>query len=67
MNERDFVYWLRGYFEMTKPEELNKETTKIIKDHLDKVMVQKEVKEFLQRGHSPLIPGNIERLGTLTC
>lgn len=41
MNERDFVYWLQGFFEMTNVENLTKEQVKMIKDHLSLVMEKK--------------------------
>lgn len=42
MNERDFCYWLKGYFELSENSEwasaeLTSKQQKIIKDHLDLV------------------------------
>ena len=38
MTERDFVYWLQGFFEMTEAKEVTPEQVQIIKDHLSLVM-----------------------------
>ncbi len=35
MNERDFCYWLRGFFELTNSKKLNKQQVKMIKEHMD--------------------------------
>ena len=37
MNERDFCYWLQGFFELAEAEELNREQLKAIKEHLQLV------------------------------
>lgn len=37
MTERDFAYWLQGFFEIANPEIMTKEQIQIIKDHLDLV------------------------------
>jgi len=50
MNERDFVYWLRGFFEMTKATTLTDEQTKMIQEHLNKVVIYKKLEEM-----SPLL------------
>lgn len=34
MNEREFCYWLQGFFEVGNPKQLSPEQTQIIKDHL---------------------------------
>lgn len=34
MNETNFCYWLQGYFELNKSEELTIEQVKVIKEHL---------------------------------
>jgi hypothetical protein len=34
MTPEQFTYWLQGYFEISNATELNKEQTKVIKDHL---------------------------------
>jgi len=41
MNERDFVFWLKGYIEIHKPMVLDKEELDVIKEHLDKVVPYK--------------------------
>lgn len=38
MTERDFVYWLRGFIELAKPEGMTLEQVKEVKRHLDLVM-----------------------------
>ena len=38
MTARDFIYWLRGFLEMTSPETLTKQQLEIINDHLEKAM-----------------------------
>lgn len=37
MTDRDFAYWLKGFFEIANPETITKEQIQIIKDHLDLV------------------------------
>ena len=37
MTTRDYVYWLQGFFEISKAEELNKEQVLMIKNHLNLV------------------------------
>ena len=37
MNERDFVFWLKGFFEMANPVSLGDAHTLMIKKHLDLV------------------------------
>lgn len=37
MNERDFVYWMQGFFELSNSAYLDERQTKIIKDHLQLV------------------------------
>lgn len=49
MNERDFVYWLRGYFEINNPTTLNKEQTKCVKDHLDLVFTNVTQKKGMKK------------------
>ncbi len=39
MTSRDFVYWLQGFFELSKPTELNAEQTLAIRNHLAMVFV----------------------------
>jgi len=38
MTERDFVYWLKGFFELTQADKIDKKQMKMIKEHLDLVM-----------------------------
>ena len=48
MTERDFVYWLQGYFEITDLDNLTKEQVKMIKSHLNLVFhhtIDKQYKE----------------------
>lgn len=40
MNERDFLYWLRGIFEVLDPDSLTKEQVDIIKRHMKLVFPQ---------------------------
>jgi hypothetical protein len=37
MNERDFYYWLRGYFELTETDSLTSSQVAVIKEHMDLV------------------------------
>lgn len=37
MNAEQFLYWIRGYFEITQPSTINEKETKVIKEHLDRV------------------------------
>ena len=37
MNEREFCYWLQGYFELTRTKTLTLAQIQIIKDHLNLV------------------------------
>lgn len=46
MNERDFCYWLQGFFELNNVEEVNKEQVEVIKEHL-KLVFTKETKIFI--------------------
>jgi hypothetical protein len=34
MNERDFYYWLRGYFELTETDSLTSSQVAVIKEHM---------------------------------
>lgn len=38
MNERDFVYWLQGFFELTESKELTPDQVRIIREHLSLVL-----------------------------
>lgn len=37
MTSRDFCYWLQGYFEISKPQEIKKEEVEMIQKHLNLV------------------------------
>ena len=37
MNERDFYYWLRGYFELTETDSLTSSQVAVIKEHMELV------------------------------
>lgn len=37
MNERDFFYWLQGFFELSDAAELNRQQVKVIKEHMSLV------------------------------
>lgn len=34
MNERDFVYWLQGFLEMSDPQNITPAQIQMIKDHI---------------------------------
>ena len=38
MTERDFVYWLQGFLEVTNPETITAEQIQIIKNHIKLVL-----------------------------
>jgi len=38
MTEKDFCYWLQGFFELNGVEALSEEQTKIIQEHLQLVL-----------------------------
>lgn len=65
MTSRDFVYWLQGFIEITKPETINAEQTKVIQNHLNLVfrheidpsMGDKEHQNILNQIHSGNILG----------
>lgn len=38
MEQRDFIYWLNGFFELSKATTLDETQVEIIKDHLSLVM-----------------------------
>lgn len=46
MTMHDFVYWLRGYFELENPTSLNEEQVKKIKEHLDMVFVESDTPKY---------------------
>ena len=55
MNERDFVYWLQGFFEISREKSLDESQTKIIKEHLALVFM-KITKEKLDDDLKKMIP-----------
>lgn len=38
MNERDFCYWLQGYFELNGTRELSAKQVEIVREHLQLVL-----------------------------
>jgi hypothetical protein len=40
MTERDFAYWLQGFFEVSGAKELTKEQVQMIKEHLDLLFIK---------------------------
>lgn len=57
MNERDFYYWLQGFFELSGAKELNKRQVKMIKEHMELVtnkVTETSVEE--QSGQSESMP-----------
>ena len=65
MTSEQFVMWLHGYFEIAKPETIDKAQTEIIKKHLDLLFDCKTnpetdmVKEKKLVQMDPLMKGNI--------
>jgi len=49
MNERDFAYWLQGFFEMTESESLSSAQVKMIKEHLALVF-DKQTGKIVSKG-----------------
>lgn len=45
MTERDFIYWLNGFLELSGATELDEKQVKCIKDHL-KLVMKKETPEM---------------------
>lgn len=43
MNERDFAYWLQGFFELTDTDNLTKEQVAVIKQHLNLVFKKETI------------------------
>ena len=41
MNEKEFVYWLQGFFELSGAEQLDQTQVKMIKEHLQLVFEKK--------------------------
>ncbi len=60
MTSRDFVYWLQGYFEISKETQLDEHQVDLIKRHLGMVFIHeidpsyggKDVQEKLNEIHS---------------
>lgn len=57
MNERDFCYWLKGFFELTEASNITKEQFMIISEHLDLVF-DKKTKLTLEASKKENIPQN---------
>lgn len=38
MNERDFLYWLQGFLELSGQESLSKEQVQVIREHISLVL-----------------------------
>lgn len=55
MNERDFVYWLQGFFEISGSEKLTEQQVQIIKDHI-KVCIEKQNNPFKMSPSSNINP-----------
>lgn len=53
MTERDFIYWLNGFLELSKVESLNKEQLDEIKKHISLVITKVDIP-------APTIPGGID-------
>ena len=50
MSENEFIYWLKGFFELTDPETLTKEQVKLIKFKLEEAVIDKKsVGQYLSR------------------
>ena len=47
MTERDFIYWLNGFFELSNPSTLDEKQVQIIKEHLAFVL-NKQTPTMLQ-------------------
>lgn len=45
MNERDFCYWLKGFFELSGETDITEEQAAVIKEHLDLVFDKVTTKE----------------------
>lgn len=57
MNEKEFCYWLKGFFELTDADSVDATQVAMIKEHLDLVFtkVTKTKKELLQEVAYPAI------------
>lgn len=61
MTSRDFCYWLRGYFEVSRPQTISKTETEMIQKHLslvfeheiDPSMGDEKHQEKLNEIHNP--------------
>lgn len=51
MTERDFIYWLNGYLELSDAKTLTAEQVKCVKDHL-KLVLKKETPAY-RLTHNP--------------
>jgi hypothetical protein len=49
MTAQEFCYWLQGFFEVAKPNEITPEQAKMIEEHLQLVFTK-------VTGHSPYTP-----------
>jgi hypothetical protein len=56
MNERDFVYWLNGYLELTGETSLSPAQVQIVKDHLNLVLDKKTPSRELKQTPPPFRP-----------
>jgi hypothetical protein len=61
MTEKEFIVWLKGYFEIQNPKEIPEKETQIIRDHLEtffkKVTPERHEIKIIE---SPAVPpGNI--------
>lgn len=61
MTPEQFVYWLRGFVEISGSKELTKEQMQIVQDHLDlvltKVTPQRDPRDNRRCEKTPLKPG----------
>lgn len=54
MSERDFIYWLQGFFELSETDALTEEQVRSIKDHI--ALVLKKETQPLKRTKSRTSP-----------
>ena len=62
MTDRDFVFWLQGFFELRKPGPISKEQARVIEEHLSLVLTKEtkhSVKDFYRTFADPGIVYNI--------
>lgn len=65
MTSRDFVYWLQGYFEISKATTLDAEQVTAIRNHINLVfrheidpsMGPQKHQDVLSAAHTPFTPG----------